>query len=130
MGNGLVTSLAIFTLNVYSLSSSAFRKGGEVLDIAHLGVITYSAVVWTVNCQVALMITHFTWIQHIFIWGSIVSWYLFLMLYGALPLSGREYKLFTEAVGPTPMYWILVVLLVVISLLPYFIYNVIRRTFC
>lgn len=131
MGNGILTSLVIFILTVYILSPSAFRQGGEVVDIAHLGVITYSSVVWTVNCQIALIITHFTWIQHIFIWGSILSWYIFLLLYGALPpiYSNREYKLLVEAVGPAPMYWIVVLLVVVISLLPYFIYMVIQRSF-
>lgn len=131
MGNGILTSLVIFILNVSILSSSAFRKGGEVVDIAHLGVITYTTVVWTVNCQIALIITHFTWIQHIFIWGSILSWYIFLLFYGALPpvYSGRENKLLLEAVGPAPMYWMIVLLVVVISLLPYFIYMVIQRSF-
>ncbi|KAJ0824495.1 putative P-type phospholipid transporter [Helianthus annuus] len=74
MGNGILTSLVISILNVYVLSPSAFRKGGQVVDIAHLGLTTYTTIVWTVNCQIALIITHFTWIQHIFIWGSIFSW--------------------------------------------------------
>ncbi|KAK9052922.1 hypothetical protein SSX86_029552 [Deinandra increscens subsp. villosa] len=131
MGNGVLTSLVISILNVYILSPSAFRKGGQVVDIAHLGVTTYTTIVWTVNCQIALIITHFTWIQHIFIWGSIFSWYLFLLFYGALPpaYSNREYKLLVEAVGPAPMYWMVVLLVVVISLLPYFIYMVIQRSF-
>ncbi|KAI3812670.1 hypothetical protein L1987_17382 [Smallanthus sonchifolius] len=131
MGNGILTSLVISILNVYILSPSTFRKGGQVVDIAHLGVTTYTTIVWTVNCQIALIITHFTWIQHIFIWGSIFSWYIFLLFYGALPpvYSNREYKLLVEAVGPAPMYWIVVLLVVVISLLPYFIYMVIQRSF-
>ncbi|KAI3812673.1 hypothetical protein L1987_17386 [Smallanthus sonchifolius] len=131
MGNGILTSLVISILNVYILSPLAFRKGGQVVDIAHLGVTTYTTIVWTVNCQIALIITHFTWIQHIFIWGSIFSWYIFLLFYGALPpvYSNREYKLLVEAVGPAPMYWIVVLLVVVISLLPYFIYMVIQRSF-
>ncbi|KAD3641546.1 hypothetical protein R6Q59_004164 [Mikania micrantha] len=131
MGNGILTSLVISVLNVYILSPSAFRKGGQVVDIAHLGVATYTTIVWTVNCQIALIITHFTWIQHIFIWGSIFSWYIFLLFYGALPpvYSNREYKLLVEAVGLAPMYWIVVLLVVVISLLPYFIYMVIQRSF-
>ncbi|KVH95088.1 HAD-like domain-containing protein [Cynara cardunculus var. scolymus] len=131
MVNGILTSLAIFILNVYILSFSAFRQGGEVVDIAHLGVTTYTAVVWTVNCQIALIITHFTWIQHFFIWGSILCWYIFLLFYGALPpkYSNREFRLLVEAVGPAPVYWIVVLLVVVVSLLPYFIYMVIQRLF-
>ncbi|PWA36804.1 P-type ATPase, HAD-like domain protein [Artemisia annua] len=131
MANGILTSLLIFILNVYMLSPSAFRQGGEVVDIEHLGVIMYTAIVWTVNCQIALIITHFTRIQHIFIWGSISLWYIFLLSYGALSprFSHREYKLLVEAVGPATMYWIVILLVVVVSLLPYFIYMVIRMTF-
>ncbi|CAI9274898.1 unnamed protein product [Lactuca saligna] len=131
MGNGLLTSVTIFILNVNILSSSTFRQGGEVIDISHLGVITYTIVIWTVNCQIALIITHFTWIQHIFIWGSILCWYIFLLFYGALPpvYSGREFKLLIEAVGPAPVYWIVTLLVVVVALLPYFIYMVIMRSF-
>ncbi|CAH1415133.1 unnamed protein product [Lactuca virosa] len=131
MGNGILTSVTIFILNVNILSSSAFRQGGEVIDIAHLGVITYTVVIWTVNSQIALIITHFTWIQHIFIWGSILCWYIFLLFYGVLPpvYSGREFKLLIEAVGPAPVYWIVTLLVVVVALLPYFIYMVITRSF-
>ncbi|XP_076912027.1 putative phospholipid-transporting ATPase 4 [Bidens hawaiensis] len=131
MGNGILTSLVISILNVYILSPSAFRKDGKVVDIAHLGLTTYTTIVWTINCQIALIITHFTWVQHIFIWGSIFSWYIFLLFYGALPpeYSNREHKLLVEAVGPAPMHWLVVLLVVIISLLPYFIYMVIQRLF-
>ncbi|GJU37823.1 probable phospholipid-transporting ATPase 4 [Tanacetum coccineum] len=131
MANGILTSLLIFILNVYMLSPAAFRQGGEVVDIEHLGVFMYTAIVWTVNCQIALIIMHFTWIQHILIWGSILLWYIFLLSYGALSprFSHREYRLLVEAVGLAPMYWIVILLVVVVSLLPYFICMVVRRTF-
>jgi phospholipid-translocating ATPase len=121
--NGVVASLVIFLVNARVLSSTAFGEEGEVADIAHLGAITYTCVIWTVNCQIALILTHFTLIQHLIIWGSIFSWYAFLLLYDALAPA------FTEAVGAAPaMYSMVTLLVVVISLLPYFFYLVIQRS--
>ncbi|KAF6171849.1 hypothetical protein GIB67_007370 [Kingdonia uniflora] len=129
--NGVLSSLSIFTLNFYAFSSSAFRDKGEVADVAHLGAITYTCVIWTVNCQIALIITHFTWIQHFFIWGSISFWYIFLYVYGLLPpaFSNRGFHLLTEALGPALTYWLTTVLVVVISLFPYFLHIVVQRFF-
>ncbi|KAK2966366.1 hypothetical protein RJ640_021510 [Escallonia rubra] len=129
--NGILASLAIFLANIYILSPTAFRGDGEVADLAHIGAITYTCIIWTVNCQIALIITHFTWIQHCFIWGSILCWYMLLFLYGALPpkYSSEEFQLFTEAIGPAPMYWIATLLVVAVALLPYFIIMVIQRSF-
>ncbi|KAK3430465.1 hypothetical protein EUGRSUZ_E02025 [Eucalyptus grandis] len=71
--NGAVASL-IFLSTIHTLSSVAFSGKGNVADIAYLGTITYTCVIWTMNCQMALIISHFTWIQHLFIWGSILLW--------------------------------------------------------
>ncbi|KAK8594892.1 hypothetical protein V6N13_015805 [Hibiscus sabdariffa] len=50
--------------------------------------------------------SHFTWIQHLFIWGSIAMWYLFLFVYDKLspPMSGNAYRLLVEALAPAPIF--------------------------
>lgn len=118
-------------LNMYMLSPTAFSKQGNVADVSHIGSIMYTSVIWTVNCQSALIITNFTWIQHFFIWGSILLWYIFLYLYGALPpeYSSIEFKLFVEGIAPKPIYWIVTLLVVVVALIPYFLHIVIQRSF-
>ncbi|KAF5475521.1 hypothetical protein F2P56_007321 [Juglans regia] len=129
--NGVVASLIIFLANIYMLSSAAFRQQGEVSDVAHLGGITFTCIIWTVNCQIALVISHFTFIQHLFIWGSILSWYIFLLVYGALPpaYSKKGFHLFMEAIGSAPVYWMITLIVTVVSLLPYFMHIVIQRLF-
>ncbi|XP_022714556.1 probable phospholipid-transporting ATPase 4 [Durio zibethinus] len=129
--NGVVSSLVIFLANIYILSPSAYRQNGYVADISSLGAITYTCIIWTVNCQIALITSHFTWIQHLSIWGSILLWYIFLVLYGALPpyLSGKAFHVFIEEIGPAPLYWMVTLLVVIVSLLPYFIHIVIQRSF-
>ncbi|XP_059634389.1 probable phospholipid-transporting ATPase 5 [Cornus florida] len=129
--NGMLASVAIFMINIYVLSPDAFREDGEVADVAHIGAIIYTCVIWTVNCQIALIINHFTWIHHFFIWGSILCWYVFLLLYGALPPihSHGGFHLLTEALGPAPKYWIVTLLVIIVSLSPHFIHIVIQRSF-
>ncbi|XP_016468416.2 putative phospholipid-transporting ATPase 5 [Nicotiana tabacum] len=129
--NASLTSLAILAINIYALSPAAFTERGEVADIGHIGAIIYTCIIWTVNCQIALIINHFTWISHLLIWGSIICWYIFLFLYGVLPPhhSKTGFHLLTEAIGPTAVYWIVTLLAVVTSLLPYFIHIIIQRSF-
>ncbi|XP_050370284.1 probable phospholipid-transporting ATPase 5 [Argentina anserina] len=138
--NGIVASIVIFLANIGTISTfdkngivaeKAFNKDGNVADINHLGAMTYTCIVWTVNCQIALIITHFTWIQHLFIWGSILIWYIFLFFYGELPpaISNRGFRILTEALGPAPTYWLVTLLVVVVALLPYFIHISIQRSF-
>ncbi|KAL6282843.1 hypothetical protein ACE6H2_013772 [Prunus campanulata] len=129
--NGVVASLVIFLANIYTLSPKAFQKNGAVADITHLGAMTYTCIIWTVNCQIALIINHFTWIQHLFIWGSILIWYVFLLIYGTLPpaYSQRGFRVLIEALGPAPLYWTVTLFVVVVSLLPYFIHIIIQRSF-
>lgn len=129
--NGVVSSLVIFLANIYIFSPAAFEEDGHVADLAHLGAITYTCIIWTVNCQIALIISHFTWIQHLFIWGSIFLWYIFLFMYGALPpsYSKRGFRILVESLGLKPIYWSVTLLVVVVSLLPYFIHIAVQRSF-
>ncbi|GLT59949.1 hypothetical protein SLA2020_327420 [Shorea laevis] len=129
--NSVVASLVTFLANIYILAPVALRVGGRVTDITHLGAIMYTCIIWTVNCQIALIINLFTWIQHLFIWGSIILWYIFLTVYGALPpsLSEKAFFVFMEGIGPAPIYWTVTLLVVVTSLLPCFIHIVIQRSF-
>ncbi|KZV57290.1 phospholipid-transporting ATPase 5-like [Dorcoceras hygrometricum] len=131
ISNGILASLTVFALSISIMSSAAFDRDGDIADIEHIGTITYTCIIWTVNCQIALIISHFTWISHFLIWGSIISWYLFLYLYGILPpwYTRNVFHLFVDEVGPAPMYWITTLFVVVVSLLPYYTYAVIQRSF-
>lgn len=73
----------------------------------------------------------FTWIQHFFIWGSIAFWYVFLLIYGALPpkISTTAHQVFVEACAPSPFYWLGTLLVVVSCLVPYFLYRAFQTEF-
>ncbi|KAJ4851641.1 putative phospholipid-transporting ATPase 4 [Turnera subulata] len=131
MANGLYSSLIIFFLNIVVLSDQAFRSGGQTADMAAVGTTMFSGIVCAVNCQIALTMSHFTWIQHVFVWGSIATWYIFLILYGMLSpaYSGEAHQILVEALGPAPIYWCSILLVTIACNLPYLAHISFQRSF-
>ncbi|KAF3783123.1 putative phospholipid-transporting ATPase 5 [Nymphaea thermarum] len=131
MVNGLYSSLIIFFITVFILGPQAFRDGGGTADMAAVGAIMFTCIIWAVNCQIALTMSHFTWIQHLFVWGSICTWYLFLLLYGMLSpsITGNSSRIFIDVVAPAPIYWIVTVVITAACNFPYFSHIAFQRAF-
>lgn len=131
MFNGVITALMIFFFCTKALQLQAFNQAGKVLDYQILGATMYTCIVWVVNLQMALSVRYFTLIQHVFIWGGIALWYLFLIIYGAFPstVSTTGYSVFIEALAPAPSFWLLTLFVVVSSMIPYFTYSAVKMRF-
>ncbi|KAH6798646.1 ATPase E1-E2 type family protein / haloacid dehalogenase-like hydrolase family protein [Perilla frutescens var. frutescens] len=131
MVNGLCSAIIIFFFCTRALSPQGFNKDGKPADFQILGATIYTCIVWVVNCQMALAISYFTLMQHVFIWGSIALWYLFLLAYGAMPanLSTTAYQVFVESLAPSPAFYLVTLFVVVSALVPYFAYNAIQMRF-
>lgn len=129
--NGVLSSTLIFFFCACAMEHQAFRKGGEVVGMEIFGAVMFTCVVWVVNCQMALSINYFTLIQHVFIWGSIVFWYIFLLVYGAMDpnISTTAYQVFIEACAPALSFWLVTLFVTVATLLPYFSYAAIQMRF-
>ncbi|KAI5058579.1 hypothetical protein GOP47_0026749 [Adiantum capillus-veneris] len=122
ISNAVCSSLIIFFFVSSMLKHQAFQKNGQLSGMEVLGLTTYTCVVFTVTCQIALAMSYFAWIQHIFLWGSVLAWYGFLLLYGeiSLTISPSAYKVFIEACAPSAMYWFVILVVVLAALAPYF----------
>ncbi|XP_057517399.1 putative phospholipid-transporting ATPase 9 isoform X2 [Amaranthus tricolor] len=129
--NGILGATTIFHLCIFTLANQAFRKDGEVAGYEVLGATIYTCVIWVVNAQMALSVKYFTLIHHVLIWGSILSWYIFLLAYGAIDpyISTTAYKVFIEACAPSPSFWVVTLLVSVFALVPYFIYAALNMEF-
>ncbi|XP_073136105.1 putative phospholipid-transporting ATPase 9 [Henckelia pumila] len=129
--NGVCSAIIIFYFCTEALSLQSFKNNGKIAEYQILGATMYTCVVWVVNCQMAISIDYFTLIQHIFIWGEIAIWYIFLLVYGAMPLSfsTTAYKVFVESLASTPSVYILTLLVVISALLPYYVYKAIQMRF-
>ncbi|KAJ4957996.1 hypothetical protein NE237_025107 [Protea cynaroides] len=131
MANGLYSSLIIFFLNISIFYDQAFRVEGQTSDMAAVGATMFTCIIWAVNCQIALTMSHFTWIQHLFVWGSIFTWYIFLILYGMVSpiISGGAFHIFVESLAPAPIYWSVTLLVTIACNLPYLAHISFQRSF-
>ncbi|XVF03486.1 hypothetical protein REPUB_Repub04eG0265400 [Reevesia pubescens] len=131
MFTGFYSAIIIFFFCSKALEHQAFNDAGKTVGREILGATMYTCVVWVVNLQMALSISYFTLIQHIVIWGSIAFWYLFQLVYGALPpsFSINAYHVFIEALAPAPSYWLTTLFVVIATLIPYFLYSAIQMRF-
>lgn len=131
MGNRICYSLVIFFFNIIIIWDQVFRREGETADRAVLGTTMFTYIIWTINCQIALTMSHCTWIQHFLVWGSVVTWYIFLFFYGMLSpiISGNAFRILIEALAPAPLYWITTLLVTATCNLPYFAHLSFQRAF-
>ncbi|KAM7513772.1 hypothetical protein LguiA_003355 [Lonicera macranthoides] len=131
MGNGLYTSLTIFFLNILIYYDQAYRAEGQTADLIALGTAMFTSIIWAVNVQISLTMSHFTWIQHLLVWGSIFTWYLLLFLYGELPpeYSGNAFQILPEVLSPALIYWLTTFLITVACNVPYLVHISYDRCF-
>lgn len=131
MFNGVLSGVIVFFFSKSALSPSAFTHEGHPADFQIFGATVYTIVVWLVNVQMALFISYFTLIQHVFIWGGVALWYIFLTVYGAIDptLSTTAYRVFIEELAPSPKYWLLTLFVVISALIPYFTFTAIQMRF-
>lgn len=132
MLNGFISAIIIFFFCTKAMGLQAFDKDGRTAGRDILGATMYTCVVWVVNLQMALAISYFTLIQHIFIWGTIAFWYIFLMIYGEITFkraSQNAYKVFIETLAPSPSFWLVTFFVVITTLIPYFSYAAIQMRF-
>lgn len=131
MGNGVYTSIMIFFPSVIIFSDQAFRSEGQTADMTGVGTVMFTCTIWAVNCQIIFSMSHFTWIQHFLIWGSIALWYIFLVIYGELPYSipVNAHKILREALTPAPIFWSTTFIVTVACIIPYLAHICFQRIF-
>lgn len=131
MFNGVCSAFIIFFFCDNSLNPEAFNKNGKTAGIEIVGTTMYTCVIWVVNCQMAISIRHINLIQHLVIWGEIALWYIFLVIYGALPsgFSTTAYALFLECLAPAPSFWLATLFGTIAALIPYYTYASIQTRF-
>ncbi|XP_070197579.1 phospholipid-transporting ATPase IB-like isoform X2 [Littorina saxatilis] len=81
IGNSIIHSILLFWMPMLMLTQDVAFSSGLVGDYLFLGNFVYTYVVVTVCLKAGLETNAWTWLTHLAIWGSIVSWFLFLVVY-------------------------------------------------
>ncbi|CAI7931744.1 unnamed protein product, partial [Closterium sp. NIES-54] len=126
IGYGVFQSVLLFWTCLAAVLPQASLSSGKLFEMNGLSATLMTSVVVAVNFQIALITEHWTWITHLFIWGSIAVWYFFLGVYSYFgpDWSTDYYYIFSEVLAPSALYWLTgLLLLPVMAVLPYFVFR-------
>ncbi|KAH8415892.1 hypothetical protein KR222_003038 [Zaprionus bogoriensis] len=118
--NALLHSVFLFWLPMFAYRTEAIWGDGKTSDYLLLGNMVYTYVVVTVCLKAGLITSSWTWLTHAAIWGSIVLWFLFVIIYShfwptfnfASNFVGMDEQLLSS-----PVFWLGLALVPVASLL-------------
>ena len=127
--NAFYAAIVNFLFVMLCYGTDADRDDGKVSGLFSMGTCLYTTIVITVNIQIALVLDHWTVFHHFAIWGSILCWFLFLIVYGSFDpdISQNVYQLFLTIVVPTTRYWLIIVLVPTVAVLPDFFVRQIKH---
>ena len=105
-----------------------------MIDMWSVGSAAYTSVVWVVNLRIAMQSRNLTLVNLIAIFGSILVWYIFAMIYnglkpgamGALDKSDNLYYVIFK-LYQTAGFWLQTLVVTIIALLPPYISMACRR---
>ncbi|KAH7843878.1 hypothetical protein Vadar_021755 [Vaccinium darrowii] len=101
--------------------------GGSSIDIWSMGSLWTIAVVILVNMHLAMDIHRWLLLTHSAVWGSIIITYACMVILDSIPVFPNYGTIYHLA--KSPAYWISILLIIVLALLPRFIFKVIHQTF-
>ncbi|XP_004444374.1 probable phospholipid-transporting ATPase IA isoform X3 [Drosophila pseudoobscura] len=79
--NALLHSVFLFWLPMAAYSSDTIWRDGKTNDYLMMGNMVYTYVIVTVCLKAGLITNSWTWLTHMAIWGSIVLWFGFVLIY-------------------------------------------------
>uniref|UniRef100_A0A7N9D9F6 Phospholipid-transporting ATPase n=1 Tax=Macaca fascicularis TaxID=9541 RepID=A0A7N9D9F6_MACFA len=126
---GLFDALVFFFGAYFMFENTTVTSNGQIFGNWTFGTLVFTVMVFTVTLKLALDTHYWTWINHFVIWGSLLFYVVFSLLWGGViwPFLNyqRMYYVFIQMLSSGPA-WLAIVLLVTISLLP----DVLKKVLC
>ncbi|KAL4691042.1 hypothetical protein H8959_014003 [Pygathrix nigripes] len=126
---GLFDALVFFFGAYFMFENTTVTSNGQIFGNWTFGTLVFTVMVFTVTLKLALDTHYWTWINHFVIWGSLLFYVIFSLLWGGViwPFLNyqRMYYVFIQMLSSGPA-WLAIVLLVTISLLP----DVLKKVLC
>ncbi|CAG9461573.1 unnamed protein product [Pedinophyceae sp. YPF-701] len=128
---GVLQSVLVFFGGLMGNYLAMSDSSGRPVEMWVNGVTIFTCVIITVHLQLAFVLDFWTWLHHFSIWGSIIVWFIFIIVYGAVPpewmLDENVRYLFVDIVAKMPRFWLICLVVPVLAVLPDFLYRVLRR---
>ncbi|GMJ01619.1 aminophospholipid ATPase 1 [Hibiscus trionum] len=113
-------SLVLFYIPLFTYKESS-------IDIWSMGSLWTIAVVILVNIHLAMDIRRWVFITHAAVWGSIIITYACMVVLDSIPIFPNYWTIYHLAKSPT--YWLTILLIIMVALLPRFLFKVIHQIF-
>ncbi|XP_076839465.1 phospholipid-transporting ATPase IH isoform X2 [Brachyhypopomus gauderio] len=126
---GLFDAMVFFFGAFFLFDNTTFTSNGQMFGNWTFGTLVFTVLVFTVTLKLALDTHYWTWINHFVIWGSLLFYVIFSLLWGGIiwPFLNyqRMYYVFMQMLASGPA-WLSIALLLVVSLLP----DVLKKVVC
>eukprot|EP01062_Namystynia_karyoxenos_P058547 TRINITY_DN5006_c0_g2_i1.p1 TRINITY_DN5006_c0_g2~~TRINITY_DN5006_c0_g2_i1.p1 ORF type:complete len:1424 (+),score=501.25 TRINITY_DN5006_c0_g2_i1:74-4273(+) len=135
VGTAVVQSMLCFFIPMLCLSEPESSDGstGRPVEMHWAGITVYTCVIWVVTLKAALETISWTWINHLATWGSALTWYIFLVIYGELwsfaAEMGEDWHLMYRVVLSDVRHWFVLIVTVFLALYRDLCWKFVRRTF-
>ncbi|XP_048236132.1 phospholipid-transporting ATPase 1 isoform X1 [Ricinus communis] len=120
MADTLWQSLALFAIPLVTYKEST-------IDIWSMGSLWTIAVVILVNIHLAMDVQRWVYITHIAVWGSVIITFACVVVLDSIPVFPNYGTIYHQAKSPT--YWLTILLIIVVALLPRFLFKVVHQIF-
>ncbi|KAG5679223.1 hypothetical protein PVAND_008805 [Polypedilum vanderplanki] len=120
IGNALIHSVILYWMPMFSYFGDVIWKEGRDGGYLVLGNMVYTYVVVTVCLKAGLITNSWTWLTHCAIWGSILLWFFFMLIYSNIwPIVrvGAVFSGIHNMIFTTPVFWLGLILIPVATLL-------------
>ncbi|XP_005634170.2 phospholipid-transporting ATPase IH isoform X8 [Canis lupus baileyi] len=134
---GVFDALVFFFGAYFMFENTTVTSNGQIMTTnTHMifgnwtfGTLVFTVMVFTVTLKLALDTHYWTWINHFVIWGSLLFYIVFSLLWGGIiwPFLNyqRMYYVFIQMLSSGPA-WLVIILLITVSLLP----DVLKKVLC
>ncbi|KAL6139021.1 hypothetical protein ACLB2K_064299 [Fragaria x ananassa] len=122
-----ITMLDTLWQSLVLLYVPLFTYKESTIDIWSMGSLWTISVVILVNVHLAMDIHRWVFITHLAVWGSIIITYACVVILDSIPVFPNYWTIYHLACSPT--YWITILLIIVVALLPRFVYKVVHHIF-
>ncbi|KAJ8397923.1 hypothetical protein AAFF_G00432700 [Aldrovandia affinis] len=134
---GVFDAMVFFFGAYFLFDNTSFTSNGQLMTTNTqmmfgnwtFGTLVFTVLVFTVTLKLALDTHYWTWINHFVIWGSLLFYIIFSLLWGGIiwPFLNyqRMYYVFMQMLSSGPA-WLGIILLVMVSLLP----DVVNKVLC
>ncbi|KAJ3450981.1 putative phospholipid-transporting atpase [Anaeramoeba flamelloides] len=126
---GMYHALVLFLIPYFLWNSEPLAGNGQTSGLWGMSITVYTGLVFVVNLKLALHVNSWTWIHHFTIWGSIIVWFVFILILGEIPLLAPSMYKVAVNVFSTGIFWFTVFISVVICLVPDILIKYFRREF-